>query len=277
MSMIQNSSTMAQLLSSLTKHFDMCVTAVRTTDGAAALARRRAAEAQTQGAEGVSISGVIAEQESNMSDLEPKTEEDRAEMLRVVIQDAGEVDEVVGEIQERLSTMEHDYKILHEQNVRMESAYTSVLEAYTILGGVGDRLNVYIGAGDDFQSRWDLEKEAIFAKVDEMKSMRGFYEGYASAYSSLLLEVERRRGVEDKIKAIWRTAQDSVDKLIDADLSSREAFRQDVGEYLPTDLWPGMHMAPRRWQISRMKAEKLHSPGQPSPQLPQEESSQQDI
>lgn len=275
MNMIQTSSTMAELLSSLTKHFDMCVTAVRTTDGAAALARRRAAEAQTQGAEGVSISGVIAEQESNTSDLEPKTEEDRAEMLRVVIQDAGEVDEVVGEIQERLSTMEQDFKTLHENHVRMEAAYASVLEAYAILGGVGDRLNVYIGAGDDFQLRWDMEKEAIFGKVDEMKAMRGFYEGYASAYSSLLLEVERRRGVEEKVKAIWRTAQDSVEKLIEADSTSRKAFRQDVGEYLPTDLWPGMHMAPRRWQITRIKAERLESPERQP--LPQEESSQQDV
>lgn len=258
MGMIDNSSAMAQLLSSLTKHFDMCVTAIRTTEGAAALARRRAAEVtQSQGGDGVSISGVIAEQESNMSDLEPNTEKDRAEMLRVVVQDAEEVNDVVREIQERLLAMENDYKLLEESTSRTEIAYQSVLEGYTILSGVSDRLGVYLAAGDDFTSRWDIEKESIFTKLEDMKGMRGFYEGYASAYSSLLLEVERRRAVDERVKAIWRTAQESVDKLLSADRTSREGFRQDVGEYLPTDLWPGMHLAPRRWQVSRAKSEKL--------------------
>lgn len=258
MGMIDNSSAMAQLLSSLTKHFDMCVTAIRTTEGAAALARRRAAEVtQSQGGDGVSISGVIAEQESNMSDLEPKTEKDRAEMLRVVVQDAEEVNDVVREIQDRLAAIENDYRRLEESTSRTETAYTSVLEGYTILSGISDRLGVYLSASDDFISRWEIEKESIYSKLDDMKGMRGFYEGYASAYSSLLLEVERRRTVDDRVKAIWRTAQESVDKLLTADRASREGFRQDVGEYLPTDLWPGMHMAPRRWQVSRAKSEKL--------------------
>lgn len=60
--MVDHSSNMAQLLASLTNHFDMCVTAIRTTEGAVALARRKAAEVtQSQGLDGVSISGVIAE------------------------------------------------------------------------------------------------------------------------------------------------------------------------------------------------------------------------
>uniref|UniRef100_A0A8H7TS23 Autophagy-related protein 17 n=1 Tax=Bionectria ochroleuca TaxID=29856 RepID=A0A8H7TS23_BIOOC len=108
--LISYSAHMASNLASLTNHFDLCVTAIRTTEGAAALARRKAAETtQPQGPDGVSISGVIAEQESNVSDLEPKTARDRAEMLKVVVQDAGEVDDVVGEIHEGLRMMEQEY------------------------------------------------------------------------------------------------------------------------------------------------------------------------
>lgn len=255
---IDNSSGMAQLLASLTKHFDMCVTAIRTTEGGAALARRRAAEVtQSQGnPDGVSISGVIAEQESNMSDLEPKTDSDRAEMLRVVVQDAEEVNDVVQEIQERLSAMEADYQDIVDYKATAEANYLAILEAYAVLSGISDRLADYLAAETDFKTRWDLEKDTIFAKLAEMKDMRSFYEGYASAYDGLLLELERRKSVEDKVKSIWRTAQDSVDKLLDADTQSREAFRQDVGDFLPTDLWPGMHLPPRRWKVSRAKEEK---------------------
>ncbi|KAM0400498.1 hypothetical protein HYE67_007787 [Fusarium culmorum] len=249
-SLVDHSANMAQLLVSLTHHFDMCVTAIRTTEGGVALARRRAAEAtQTQGNDGVSISGVIAEQESNVSDLEPNTAKDRAEMLKVVVQDAGEVNDVVQEIQERLTAMEQDYLVLQEQHDISKQAYSNMLEAYAVLGEIGDRLADYLAAEGDFKSRWDMEKESVFSKLQEMQQLKEFYERYASAYDSLIIEVERRRAVDDKVKNIWRKAQDSVDKLLDADRASRETFRQDVGEYLPTDLWAGMQGSAKKWTV----------------------------
>ncbi|KAG5984951.1 hypothetical protein E4U43_006132 [Claviceps pusilla] len=242
--------TMASLLASLTTHFDMCVTAIRTTEGAAALARRKAAEVtQSQGSEVVSISGVIAEQESHMSDLEPKTAEDRAEMLKVVVQDAEEVDDVVSEIQEHLATVEQEYAVVQKHLGRTEVAYTSTLESFALLGEIGDRLGDYMAAEEDFKQRWALEKEAVFGKLREMQEMRQFYEGYASAYGSLVLEVERRRAVDERVHGIWRKAQESVDKILEADRTSRETFRQDVGEYLPTDLWAGMQGPVRKWTV----------------------------
>ncbi|TQV92416.1 hypothetical protein V2A60_007111 [Cordyceps javanica] len=258
MGLVENSTAMAQLLASLTNHFDMCVTAIRTTEGGADLARRRAAEVnQIQGSDGVSISGVIAEQESNTSDLEPTTDGDRAEMLRVVVQDAGEVSDVVQEIQERLVAMEQDYKALEERNAEAEKSYIAMLEAFTILGSIGDRLHDYLAAEQDFKTRWELEKETVFDRLAEMKVMKGFYDGYASAYDTLILEVERRKAVEDRVQNIWRMAQDNVDKLLTADRASREAFRQDVGEYLPTDLWPGMQAMPQRWKVLQMVEEDV--------------------
>lgn len=253
-SLIDHSANMAQLLASLTTHFDMCVTAIRTTEGAVALARRRVAEVtQSQGSDGVSISGVIAEQESNVSDLEPKTASDRTEMLKVVVQDAEEVDDVVQEIQERLSAMEQEFAVLQEQTEQAKKAYTGMLEAYAMLGEIGDRLGDYLAAEEDFKTRWEIEKEAVFGKLQEMKQMRDFYEGYASAYDSLILEVERRRGVDDRVRNIWRKAQENVDKMLEADRQSRETFRQDVGEFLPTDLWAGMQGSVRRWEVVPIK------------------------
>ncbi|KAK2616491.1 autophagy protein 17 [Conoideocrella luteorostrata] len=250
LSMDDHSGTMASLLSSLTKHFDMCVTAIRTTEGAAALARRKAAEVtQSQGSDGVSISGVIAEQESHMSNLEPKTAEDRAEMLKIVVQDAELVDDVVREIQERLTAVEQDYTALQGQVDETKGAYIGMLQAFALLGEVGDRLGVYIAADDDFRKRWDLEKDGVYGKLEEMKQVRRFYEDYASAYGSLLLEVERRRTVEERAQGIWRKAQQSVDKILDADRAARNKFREDVGEHLPTDLWDGMQGPAKKWTV----------------------------
>ena len=94
-----------------------------------------------------------------------------------------------------------------------------------------------------------MEKESVFAKLQEMQQLKDFYERYAGAYDSLILEVERRRAVDDRVKSIWRKAQENVDKLLDSDQASRETFRQDVGEYLPTDLWAGMQGAAKKWTV----------------------------
>ncbi|KAL7791520.1 autophagy-related protein 17 [Trichoderma ceciliae] len=248
--LFEHSANMAECLASLTQHFDMCVTAIRTTEGAAALARRKAAEVtQSQGGESVSISGVIAEQESNRSDLEPQTAQDRAQMLRVVIHDAQLVEGVVQDIQDHLAEAESKYAALGDQTEQTRKAHLGMLDAYAALGEVGDRLADYLAAEEDFRIRWEMEKDAVFTKLDEMKQMRDFYEGYASAYDGLLIEVARRRTVEDKVQAIWRKAQESVDKMLETDRAERETFRQEVGEFLPTDLWADMQGSTKRWKI----------------------------
>lgn len=251
---------MADLLSSLTKHFDLCVTAVRTTEGGAALARRKAAESTTQdGGPSVSISGVIAEQESHVSDLEPITSRDRADMIRVVVDDASEVEGVVREMGERLAAMEGEFAALEAQVEGIRRAYGAVLEAFAALEDVGGKLAIYVAAEGEFLERWQDEKGAIFAKLEEMEQLREFYESYSAAYERLILEVDRRRAVEDRVKAIWRKAKESVDRLVEEDAIAREGFMQDVGEFLPTDLWPGMNQGMRRWEVNVVADEGAQS------------------
>ncbi|KAK1718076.1 hypothetical protein CaCOL14_006782 [Colletotrichum acutatum] len=249
-SLVDNSHNMAQLLTSLTKHFDLCVTAVRTTEGGAALARRRAAEVtQSQGGDGVSLSGVIADQESQMPDLEPITTQDRADMLDVVVSDASEVEGVIQEISERLQTMEEEFSAMTGQTGQIKLAFLGTLQGFAALEEMGGRMASYIASEAEFLQRWDDETYTIYNKLGEMDDLRDFYEKYAGAYDNLILEVERRRMVEDKITNIWKKAMDSVDKLVENDRREREGFRQDIGEFIPTDLWPGMDGGMKRWEL----------------------------
>ncbi|AEO68646.1 792ac39f-23bb-4227-aaf1-7c71b7986aa7 [Thermothielavioides terrestris] len=247
-----HSQAMAQHLTSLNNHFDMCVKAVRATEGGAALARRRAAESTDDG-EPVSISGVITEQESHVAGLEPMDPQERAEIVQVVMQDALEVDEVVAEIQAVLQQMEQEFGLLKEQADRIRGAYLATVAAFQVLEEIGSRLHSYVAGQHEFEQRWADEKEAILRKLGEMDEMKRFYEGYASAYDSLLLEAERRRAVEDKIYNTLRKAKENVDNLVEADRKQREHFRQEVGEFLPTDLWVGMDDPPKRWELVPVK------------------------
>ncbi len=85
--------------------------------------------------------------------------------------------------------------------------------------------------------------------MSEMEDLRIFYEKYAGTYDHLILEVERRRAVEEKILGIWRRAKESVEKIIDADSRQRDLFRQEVADHLPTDLWPGMDDPILKWDL----------------------------
>lgn len=244
-SLTQHSHEMAEELASLTRHFDMCVKAVRTTEGGAALARRKAAEV-TEGGDPVSISGVIAEQDADLDAIDPQ---ERAELVQVVVQDAPEVDEVVADIQAVLQQTEADFGSLKSQADQTRAAYVSTLDAFKALEEIGSRLQSYIEAETEFVQRWESERDVILERLEAMDNLRAFYERYASAYGSLMLEVERRRSVEDKIAATWRKAKETVDKMIEADRKEREHFREEIGEFLPTDLWAGMTDPVRRWEV----------------------------
>ncbi|KAI1324278.1 kinase activator [Xylariaceae sp. FL0255] len=248
--MVLNSHVMAELLTSLTKHFDLCVTAVRTTEGGVALARIKAAEAtQSQGGDDVSISGVISDQESHMPDLEPISSEERAQMLEVVVQDSSEVDDVVQELTERLQSVEADFAILDEQANQIKLTYIETIKAFHALDDIGTRLQGYVTAETEYRDSWAEEQQTIHEKITEMEDMRVFYENYAGTYDHLVLEAERRRAVQDKIMSLWRKTQDSVDKMIDADRKQRDLFRQEVADHLPTDLWPDMDDPIQRWEV----------------------------
>ncbi|OTB01351.1 hypothetical protein M426DRAFT_323501 [Hypoxylon sp. CI-4A] len=249
-SIIEHSHAMAELLSSLTKHFDLCVTAVRTTEGGAALAKIKAAEAtDSQGVGDVSISGVMAEQESHMPDYDPISPEDRAQMLAVVVQDALEVEDVVQELHERLQAMEREFTTVNEQTTQINMVYISTLDAFKVLEDIGSRLQSYIAAESEFRERWNEEQQAIQDKMEEMEGLRVFYENYSNSYDGLILEVERRKSLEEKMLSIWKKAKESVDKIVESDRVEREMFRHEVAEYLPTDLWPGMDDAMVRWEV----------------------------
>lgn len=252
------SHSMAEHLASLTHHFDMCVTAVRITEGGTALARRKAAE-DSGGADAVSISGVIAEQETNVEDLDP---EEKAEIVQVVMQDAPEVEEVVADLNVEMQQMDVEFVQLKDQADHVRAGYAAVTQAFHVLEDIGSRLSGYIAAETEFAERWEAEKEGIVARLAEMESLRDFYEGYSSAYDSLILEVERRRAVDEKIQAVWRKAKEQVDKMIESDWRDREAFRSEVGEYLPTDLWVGMSGPLRRWEVVRAREQDREDEGE---------------
>lgn len=242
-----NAQEMASLLDSLVQHFDLCVNAVRHTEGAYA-AVRKAASSQPPGAEAVSVSGVMNTENDPPSD-EPISDEERREMLDVLEKDASQVDDVVMELKEYLEEMELKHDAILEYVSSLTNTYNETTAAYQILEGIGARLSGYIIASQDFQVRWEETKMNIREQLNDLESMRLFYENYHSSYDGLILEVYRRKQCEEKIKNIMKKAMEQIDKIYEADMKEREGFRLDVGDYLPVDLWPNVNSPAPRWEF----------------------------
>lgn len=246
-SLEENAAEMASLLDSLVQHFDLCVNAIKHTEGGFAAVKKAATDNQLP--DGVTVSGVI-EEPGNDSGLEPLSDEDRRQMLTVLSNDAAEVEDVVLELHQRLQSMEEQHDHIQEHVGKLAASYFSTIAAFTILETIGSRLPAYIASSQDFLLRWADSKAQIGEQMEELESMRVFYEGYMTSYHGLIEEVARRKAAEEKMKAILKKAVEQVRKLHDADTREREAFRKDVGDHLPSDLWPGLVADAQRFKIT---------------------------
>jgi len=250
---------MASLLDSLVSHFDLCVNAIRHTEGGYA-AVRKAASSQPPGVEPVSVSGVMNTEEDDTTSEPTISEEERLEMMDVLEKDAEQVDDVVMELREFLLEMEQKHDSILEYVANLTAMHASTLATFQMLESISARLSGYIAASQDFRLRWEDTKLNIQDQLSELESMRLFYENYHSSYDGLLLEVWRRRQTEEKVKGIMRKAMEQVERVLEGDRMEREAFRSDVGEFLPVDLWDGVGVSPSRWEFARSGEEERSVP-----------------
>jgi autophagy-related protein 17 len=79
----------------------------------------------------------------------------------------------------------------------------------------------------------------------------------------LIVEVARRKAVKNQMEKVVREAEAKLEKLYEADAAERDAFGLDHGDYLPSDIWPGLANPPPRFVISRADNE-----GGSVPELP---------
>ena len=245
---------MASLLDSLVSHFDLCVNAIRHTEGGYA-AVRNAASNQPADAEPVSVSGVMSTSQHN-DDEKPLSDEERREMLGVLETDANQVEDVVVELRERLSEMESRYEIITDHVASLSATHDTTISAFIILESIGAHLPGYLMAASDFKIHWEDTKMAIQEQLDELEAMRVFYENYHASYDGLILEVYRRKQNEEKINGLIKKSMKQIEKIRDADMREREAFRGDIEDFMPGDLWDGVGAAAPQWGVVQTSASK---------------------
>lgn len=246
---------MADSLQSLVKHFDLCVTAIKHTEGGDAAV---AQTVQTNDLpEGVGP-------EAFEAPAQPMTEEERVEMLHVLENDAAEVDDVVIEMQDRGADMEAQLDKILLWRERSEAFYNDVQTAFNLLEKVGGRLSSYVAETARQSARWAEERVKIEDGIAGMEDLCETYANFLHAYDGLIVEVARRRAVKKQMERVVQEAHARLDQLYEEDLAEREVFRTEKGDFLPGDIWPGVTSLPPRYSFSRLD----YDPGGSVPELP---------
>ncbi|KZF21669.1 putative kinase activator [Xylona heveae TC161] len=230
----------ADLLESLVRHFDLCVTAIKHTEGGGAAA---------QSITGDLPAGVDVDRELNDAPPEPITDEERQEMFDVLQKDAAEVDDVVLEIRERLAEMESQYELATGHVNSLSNDYATMVSIFKDMEEVGTRLPKYVVQSREYVTIWDEQKLSFEERMEELDGLKEFYEGFLGAYDGLIIEAARRKNVQLRMEKVIQEATTKLDRLYNEDMAERDAFRQDQGDYLPADIWPGLVNPPRRYEM----------------------------
>jgi autophagy-related protein 17 len=233
----------AESLESLVKHFDLCVTAIQHTEGGGAAVASKLEIGELP--EGVSVEDFQSPQHSI-------TEDEKKDMMAVLENDAAEVEEVVIEIQDRISQMEAQLEQVQLWKEKKESENGDVMATMKLLEQVGTRLPGYIIQSQTFVARWGEEKLKIEEGMAGLEDLRDVYRNFLGAYDGLIVEVARRRAVRNQMEKVIREAHSKLQKLYEDDSEEREVFRIDQGEYLPMDIWSGLSDPPPKYAFSRI-------------------------
>ncbi len=244
----------AESLESLVKHFDLCVTAIQHTEGGGAAVAKNLEMGELP--EGVSV-------EDFKAPTQPITEDEKKEMMAVLDNDAAEVEEVVVEIQDRISQMEaqRDQVLLWKE--KKEGENEDVMAAMKLLEQVGTKLAGYINQSQSFVARWGEEKLKIEEGMAGLEDLRDVYRNFLGAYDGLIVEVGRRKAVRNQMDKVIREAHSKLQELYEDDIEEREAFRRDQGEYLPMDIWSGLSDPPPKFAFSRIGDDRESVPDLP--------------
>lgn len=232
---------MATSLESLVSHYDLCVTAIKQTEGGGDAALKIAGDLP----EGVDIG-----QDTGAAPPEPMSDQERLEMMRVLEEDAGQVEDVVMEIRDHTAEMENLHSRVEMYVDHLVSEHTNTTTAFRMLEDLGQKLPGHITRTQIFLMRWDEEKATIDERLEELEGLTELYDGFLRAYDNLLIEIGRRKDQELEIEQIVQEARTRLEKLYEDEVEEREVFKKEQGEFLPVDIWPGLRDRPLRYSIS---------------------------
>lgn len=238
----------AQAFQSLVQHYDLCITALRHTEGASAAATQATGDTPVP-SHSPDPATVTA------TSPEPMTDQDRHAMLAVLHKDSLQVDDVISEIRSRGAEMDSLLTQItdHVAHLRLQArALASLLQS---IAHTTRAVHTHLATSRAFHHAWLSDtRPALLQGIDEWEAQREFHLRFDLAYAELLVEISARRRRHDKAKRKAEDAQRELDRLTSEDERCRDEFTRKQGDFLPLDIWPGLRDKPSVWEVRERRA-----------------------
>lgn len=213
-----NAHSMAELLESLTRHYDQCMTAV------------------------------------DMSQKTPKTHRqsnsELDELLSVLENDSQQVEDVVNELYGHRKAIEASEKSVSDFYNSIQARYTEVVDYFEVVDQfTKSKLPGYLKTLDGYSQKQKYHVEEISGLIKELSSLVEYYDIFLNSYHALILEIGRRTKAEQKMQSIIDDMSKTLSRFRQEEVEARKEFINDRGNYLPNDLWSGLTDNPSEAKI----------------------------
>jgi autophagy-related protein 17 len=245
---------LAGLLSSLVKHYDLCRTAVKHIEGGGAAMQSLATDIPA---------GVDIDTSKDSLPPEPITDEERQDLFDVIENDSLEVGDAVMEIRDRLSEMEIQSEHVEAYLSEVIAFNDSMVSAFNVMEEIAAKIPQHMNSAQIYAVRWEEYRLKIGEGMEDLLALKEIYDNFLGAYDEMIIEVARRRKVRSKMESVIKDALAKIGSLSEEDMAEREGFRQDFGEFLPTEIWSGLMNPPAKFEIVQLEKETSHVPHLP--------------
>ncbi|KAI5307265.1 autophagy protein 17 [Ascosphaera pollenicola] len=291
---------LAGLLQSLVRHYDLCVSALRHTEGGWAAARSilgdlpanidfnghthpiPAVSHPPDDENRVSADHRPKSQQQQLqhdggppNDLEPMSMEEYHQLLQVIDHDAPVAADVACEISEYLAEMENTFTQVFEGRDAFISVYASTLK---VCRGIERLINApdagvqsYIQQARNFEDVWACEREKLDEGIMSLVGLREMYVSFLEAYDRCIMEAARRESVWKNVERVLKGARAELDKIYAADEIERRRVREEVAMYLPVGVWNDFGRGMGRVEFLRTEGDHLDDGGIGSEEAPADE------
>jgi autophagy-related protein 17 len=205
-SIADNAHSMAGLLESLTRHYDLSLQGVEMANSA----------------------------DKDLDQLYQVLEHD-SELVEGVIEDLYGKQKVIEECEKEVSNFSSQMDQAHE-------AVTSFFESFEDFGTT--KLTVYSESLDRIAKDQRTYIDEIQQLKKELESLSEYYTLFLSSYHAMILEILRRKKSQTKIEAVIRDMKSALHKAHEEEVQARQKFISERGDYLPSNLWDGLAELP---------------------------------
>jgi autophagy-related protein 17 len=188
----EQAEAMAQLLESLTQHFDRCCEALKQSEPT-----------------------TNHNQEGGMMMAESMSPEEKQVMYTVLERDAHMVDDVVTELKERLSDMESIQSHVSRQIDDLVMLRQDTHATFALFERFQANLGTYVEHMREFEAQQEGYARGMEERLEELWQLADFYEGFMGAYDAMVVEVGRRKGVSARMEVVIRDAMKKLQALHD--------------------------------------------------------------